>query len=160
MLSLTVNDVKTFMSHLFTGESFDRFYLVEAAIKMGISYHIDGHLNKEFFDTDIRRTLTRNYSYWKETRPKVLSLIRGKQLPLRCKIILAVPDASLPSFIEKSGVSFRREDIDGMYLNIIYDPNHLTLTTGISYRIFTMDKRLEHAFDDYIRSFLSGLGIE
>ena len=160
MLSLTINDVKNFMSHLLTDDTFDRFYLVEAAIKMGISYHIDGHLNKEFFDTEVRRTLTRSYSYWKETRPKVLSLIRGKQLPLGCKIILAVPDSSLVTFIEKSGVSFGREDIDGMYLNIIYDPNHLTVTTGISYRIFTMDKRLEHAFDDYVRSFLLGLGIE
>ena len=160
MLSMTVNDVKSFMSHLLTGDSFDRFYLIEAAVKMGISYHIDGHLNREFFDEDIRQGLTRQYSYWKETRPRLFSLIKGSRLPLGCKIILAVPDSFIPAFLEKSGASLRREDIDGMYLNILYDPTHLTLTTGISYRVFTLDKRVEHAFDDYIRSFLVRLGIQ
>ncbi len=160
MLSMTINDIKTFMTRLLSSDSFDPFYLVEAAIKMGISYHIDGHLNKDFFDTDTSHALSRQYSYWKEVRPKVFSLIKGNRLPLGCKIILAVPRVSVEQFVEKSGSSFRPEDIEGMYLNIIYDPDNLLITTGISYRVFSMDKSLEHAFDDYVKSFLKGLELQ
>lgn len=159
MLSLTIQDVKTFMNHLLTKESFDRFYMVESAIKMGISYHIDGHLNRDFFDTDTQHTLQRQYSYWKEVRPKVFSLIKGSRLPLGCKIILAVPDSVLPHFLQESGSSFRPEEIEGLYINILYDPNHLVITTGVSYRIFSLDKSLEHSFDDYVLSYIKSLGI-
>ncbi len=157
MLSMTINDIKTFMNRLLSSEYFDPFYLVEASIKMGISYHIDGHLNLDFFDTDTKQTLSRQYSYWKEVRPKVFSLIKGNRLPLGCKIILAVPRGSVIQFVEKSGSSFQPEDIEGMYLNIIYDPDNLLITTGISYRVFSMDKSLEHTFDDYVKSFINGL---
>ena len=159
MLSIPIQDIKSFMSHLMVGESFDRFYLIEATIKMGVSYYIDGHLNKDFFDTDIRENLSRDYCYWKEVRPKVFSFIKGKRLPLGCKIVLSLPKSYLSHLIKESGGTLREEDIEGLYLNIIYDPDHLILTTGISYRVFTMDKSLEHVFEDYIRSYLLGLGI-
>ena len=160
MLSLQINDIRSFMSHLLTLESFDHFYFVEASVKMGISYHLDGHINKEFYDTDTRHSLTRDLSYWKEVRPKVFSIIKGKQLPLGCKIILALRESNLMELIKDSGSSFREEDIEGMYLNILYDPESLRLTTGISYRIFSLDKSLDYAFEEKIQGFLSGLGID
>lgn len=159
MFSASIHDVKSFMSHLLSKDSFDRFYLIEAAVKMGISYHIDGHLNRDFFDTDTQHSLKREYSYWKEVRPKVFDLIKGSRLPLGCKIILGLPNSMLVHFLETSGCSFREEDIEGMYINILYDPANLMVTTGISYRVFSMDKSLEHAFEDYVRSFLIGLGL-
>ncbi len=160
MLSLQINDIRSFMSHLLTLESFDHFYFVEASVKMGISYHLDGHINKEFYDTDTRHSLTRDLSYWKEVRPKVFSIIKGKQLPLGCKIILALRESDLMELIKDSGSSFREEDIEGMYLNILYDPESLRLTTGISYRIFSLDKSLDYAFEERIQDFLSDLGID
>ncbi|MBR5047753.1 MAG: hypothetical protein IKX76_05910 [Eubacterium sp.] len=159
MLSLQINDIRSFMSHLLTMESFDRFYFVEASIKMGISYHIDGHLNKDFYDTETRHSLTRNFSYWKEVRPRIFSLIKGKQPPLGCRIILALRESDLTRIRVSSGASFRDEDIEGMYLNILYDPESLKLTTGISYRVFSLDKSLDYAFEQDIRSFLTDLGI-
>ena len=35
-----------------------------------------------------------------------------------------------------------------MYLNLNYDGTRLTCTTGISLKLFTMDKTLEKAWDD------------
>ena len=61
---------------------------------------------------------------------------------------------------KNSGAAFREEDIEGMYLNILYDPESLKLTTGISYRVFSLDKSLDYAFEEMIRSFLTGLGID
>ena len=142
------------MSHLLTKDTFDPFYMVEATIKMGISYQIDGHLNPAFFDTDTQHTLTREYSYWKEVRPKVFSLIRGSQPPLACKIILATPSSFLPRLLEHCGAPYRVEDIEGMYLNILYDPHRLLVTSGISYRTFSLDKTLDQAYEDYLRNFI------
>ncbi len=160
MLSLQINDIRSFMSHLLTLESFDHFYFVEASIKMGISYHLDGHINKEFYDTDTRHSLTRDLSYWKEVRPRVFSIIKGKQLPLGCRFILALRESDLKELLKNSGAAFREEDIEGMYLNILYDSESLKLTTGISYRVFSLDKSLDYAFEEMIRNFLTGLGID
>ena len=55
MISVPITDVKNFMAHLLSRETFDLFYLVEASFKKEISYHIDGHLNDAFFDTDDQR---------------------------------------------------------------------------------------------------------
>lgn len=158
MLSVSITDVKNFMAHLLSRETFDLFYLVEASFKKEISYHIDGHLNTDFFDTDSERR-EREYCLWKEVRPFAFSIIRGKRLPLGCKIILALPKATVAFLIKESRCSFREEDIEGIYLNILYEPDALTITTGISYRTFSLDKSLEHDVDDHIQSFLKKRGI-
>ena len=49
MISIPITDIKNFMLHLLSRETFDRFYAVEASVKMNISYHIDGHLHHDFF---------------------------------------------------------------------------------------------------------------
>ena len=92
-------------------------------------------------------------------RPFAFSIIRGKRLPLGCKIILALPKATVAFLIKESRCSFREEDIEGIYLNILYEPDALTITTGISYRTFSLDKSLEHDVDDHIQSFLKKRGI-
>ena len=45
MLSIQVSDTKNFMSHLLSGNTFDHFYFIEASIKMGVSYQIQGRIN-------------------------------------------------------------------------------------------------------------------
>ena len=39
-------------------------------------------------------------------------------------------------------------------VNILYDPKTLLITTGISYKNFSLDKSLEYAFDEYLAKFL------
>ncbi len=158
MLSVSITDVKNFMAHLLSRETFDLFYLVEASFKKEISYHIDGHLNDDFFDTDSERP-EREYCLWKEVRPFAFTIIKGKRLPLGCKIVLALPRAAVAFLIKESRCSFREEDIEGVYLNILYEPEHLLLTTGISYRTFSLDKSLEQDVDDHMKRFLQKRGI-
>ena len=43
---------------------------------------------------------------------------------------------------------------EGIYVNILYDPKTLLITTGISYKNFSLDKSLEYAFDEYLAKFL------
>ena len=118
MFYLQINDIRFFMSHLLTLESFDHFYFVEASIKMGITYHVDGHINKDFYDTDTRHNLSRTLSYWKEVRPRIFSLIKGRQLPLACKFVLALRESDLMELLLDSGSTFREEDIEGILRHV------------------------------------------
>lgn len=153
MISVSITDVKNFMAHLLSRETFDLFYLVEASFKKEISYHIDGHLHPDYFDSDSDLP-ERKYCLWKEVRPFAFSIIKGKRLPLGCKVVLALPKETIAFLIKESGCSFREEDIEGIFLNILYEPENLIITTGISYRTFSMDKSLEHNVDDHMRQFL------
>ncbi len=36
MLSIQISDIKDFMSHLLSKDTFDHFYFIEASIKMGV----------------------------------------------------------------------------------------------------------------------------
>ena len=159
MISLQVSDIKDCMTKLLSGDVFDRFYLVEADIRMGITYYLDGHLNPDFFDSDTAAALTRHYCLWKEARPFVFQIIRGKRQPLGFKIILAVPPKTVLRFLQESGCSLREEDIEGIYVNFLFEPGKLLITTGISSRIFSPDRSLEHYADDYIKRYLISNGI-
>ena len=152
MIQVQITDVKNFMNALLAADTFDPFLFVEASIRMGVSYHIDGRLNKDFYDSDLK--ISREFCLWKEIRQHIFSIIKGKRLPLAMKIVLALPESASRSLIESSGGPLRAEDIQGMYLNILFSPDHLSLTTGLSARTFTMDRTLEHAFDDFTARFL------
>lgn len=159
MLSIQITEIKNFMAHLLSRETFDSFYLVEASVKMNISYHVDGHLNHDFFDTDTLDKPDRDYCLWKEARPFVFNIIKGKRLPLGCKIILGLPKATIAFLIKESKCTFCEEDIEGIYLNILYEQKKLMITTGISYRSFSLDKSLEHDVDEHMQRFLKNKGI-
>lgn len=151
MLSLSITDVKSFMGQLFAKNFFDAMGFVEASIKMNISYHIDGHINNDFFDTEEKADLT-ELCLWKDVKEQIFHMIKGKKLPLSMKIILKIPEDTVREFIQSLPGSIRESDIEGCYLNILYDQPKLTCTTGVSYRSFILDKSLEHTLDEYIRN--------
>ena len=62
MLSIQISDIKDFMSHLLSKDTFDHFYFIEASIKMGVSYQIQGRINEGFYDTSVEQTLNREKS--------------------------------------------------------------------------------------------------
>lgn len=76
MLSIQISDIKDFMSHLLSKDTFDHFYFIEASIKMGVSYQIQGRINEGFYDTSVEQTLNREFCYWKEIRHRILILLK------------------------------------------------------------------------------------
>lgn len=154
MISMTIGDRKTFMAQLLSGSFFDPFFLVEATVRMGITHHIDGRLNRDFYDCD--QSLSREYCLWKEARGYLYEIVKGKRQPAGMKIVLALAPSMVDRLVNQCG-SFRKEEISGMFLNIHFSPQQLQITTGISYHCFTMDKSLEHLFDDAMKEFLAPL---
>ena len=62
--------------------------------------------------------------------------------------------------IQKSTPSIAPDSVQGLYLNIRFDGTRLTCVTGTSFTTFSMDRSLEHAWDDMARKFLLQKGIE
>ena len=62
MISLTLTNVKSFMSHLLLKETFDNFSFIEGEIITFNIFRIDGYIQKDFFDSEEEIS---EYSLWK-----------------------------------------------------------------------------------------------
>lgn len=158
MIALHIQDVKGFMSKLLLSQTFDNFLLVEGCITTYNTFHIDGRLQKDFFTAEEieEKNLThRTFSLWKEIRPFCLELIRGKKTPLGFRFTFQLSEENTGKLFSASGItSLTPENVSGLLFNIRYDHNGLTCITAANLNLFTLDKSLEHAWDDMVKCFL------
>lgn len=160
MLSATTPDIKQFMNHFLTGTEFDRFLLCEATIMTGSTYIIDGHINKDFYDTDDEHLLPdRIYQYWEECKSLAFQIVKGDRTPLAMKIVLMLAPYNVERFLEKYNIPLSVEQIAGLYLNIRYEQEQLTISSGTALTIFTLDKTTEHMWDEMLTKFFEQQGI-
>ena len=154
MLSAPTPDVKQFMNHFLTGTEFDRFLLCEATIMTGMTYVIDGHINKDFYDTDDEHLLpNRIYQYWEECKPLAFRIIKGDRTPLAMKIVLMLAPYNVERFLERYNIPMSPEQISGLYLNLRYEHQILTISSGTALSVFTLDKTVEHMWDEMLIKF-------
>lgn len=153
MVALTIPNLRAFTTHLFLKETFDQFLLVEADIVTFNSFHIDGMINEDFYTEEEKEQMgVEPFSRWMSIRPICFSLIRGSKLPLSFKIVFRLSASGTQKLLTHAGLS-GRYDIEALYFNILYKNNALTCITGTSSREFTMDKTVEHIWDEKIRQF-------
>ena len=151
MIALKLTDIKDFMNKLLRSETFDHFLLQEAVIHSGASYVIDGHLNKEFYNQEELEELGLEqfrFLPFSMLRNNCFDLIKGRKTPTSFKFIFLLSPENLRR------TSFTENDITGIFLNLKYQNQLLTLTTGVSYTIFTPDKTLELQWDSLVQKFL------
>lgn len=156
MTALQIQDVKDFMSKLLIGSTFDAFWLSEASVTTSVTFHIDGSLHSDFYDTEEAEAIAlegRKYALWKDMKPHCYSIIKGKKTPLHFKIVFLLSKKNTEKLLLANHLGFSPEDIFGLFLNFQYDGKHLTCTTGTSMKTFTLDKSLEHAWDELIQKF-------
>lgn len=157
MIALTLTNIKKFMSQLLRSEIFDNFWFIEGEIVTFNTFSINGAIHKSFFDSDEE---TEEYSYWKEVKDYCYFLIRGKRTPLSFRLVFSLSRHNMERTIQKSTPSIAPDSVQGLYLNIRFDGTRLTCVTGTSFKTFSMDRSLEHAWDDMARKFLLQKGIE
>lgn len=158
MISEQIKDVKKFMAELLIKNTFDKFLVADISITTYNTFHIDGHLQKDFFDEDEWDELPdQHLSYWETLRPFCFSLIKGSKTPIRFKMIFALDKKSIRELLQFNDTTVLEEDINELFLNIKYENNILTYVTGCSLKIFTMDKSLEKAFDKYISELTASI---
>ncbi len=152
MISLKITSVKTFMSRLLLSETFDKFQLIEGKIVTFNTFTIDGYIQKSFFPDE---EIVEDYSYWHTLREYCFDLIRGKRTPLSFKFIFRLSPDEIIQLITENSLNFPATQIQGLYLNIHYDGSSLHCITGTSLKLFTLDKSLEHTWDQTVLNFFS-----
>lgn len=158
MIALKITDIKDFMSKLLIGNVFDSFYLIEASITTFNTYTIDGTLQKNFYEEEQAKKILvsgQTYSLWKDNKNFCFSLIKGTRTPLHFKIVFQQSRENTDSILKSSGCTINAQDVNGLYLNFQYSNGELICTTGVSLRIFTMDRSLEHTWDSLVMKYFS-----
>lgn len=154
MKQFEIEETGKFMSELLTGERYDSFYLFEARIKTGIDYHINGKINKDFFDSDDRDIMAaEEYIDWRNIKPTVHELIKGDKLPLSLKLILMFNRENITRLAEMNNLPISENDIGALFFNVLYEKGKLTVTTGTSVKTFSLDKTLDHVWDDTVEKY-------
>lgn len=157
MKSFLLKDHRQFMNQLLKSEVFDHFLLSEAAVHGAVSYRVDGHINREFFDADELEELAEYGEYipFSHFRPVCYELIRGKRTPVYLKLVFLLSPANAGRTIASADCGLSARDVGGMFLNFVFKDGVMTFTSGISYRTFTTDRTLDLAWDALVARFLA-----
>lgn len=162
MISIKITNKKNFMQRLLASELFDAFYVEEAEITTFNTFHIDGLVHKDFY----KDTLTgedpeavSEYSSWKELKHICYDLIKGKRTPLSFKFVFYLNDEAKSRLIKESDAGIDDSQVK-LGLNIRFVNGDIIVTTGCAISIFTLDKSIEKAWDNYIPSFLDHNSID
>lgn len=150
-----IEDIKTFMNDLLVQEKYDSFYLFEARVKTALDYYINGKINMEFYDTEERETREElsEYIEWKRIKQTVYDLIRGEHLPISFKLVLMFNRENITRLVEMNNLAIRPEEVGALFMNVYYEQAELHVTTGTSVRVFSLDKTLEHLWDESVEKY-------
>lgn len=157
MIVLNLTDIKDFMNKLLRTEIFDHFLLQESTITQNVTYTINGQIKKEFYSKEELEELhLTDYRFlpFSMLRANCFDLIKGKKTPLSFRFVFLLSPENMEKTIRSIDSTYTPSDVTGMYVNLKYQSQQLTLTTGISYRIFSTDKTLETEWDNMIMKFL------
>lgn len=160
MIALQIKNIRDFMNSLLLQDTFDWFLVSEASITTFTTFSISGDLRREFLDQDqLEQDEYKNRSQvtWKEIRSFCLSVIKGKRTPLSFKFVFQLPADQVGALLDRFDLPFQPEDVYGLFFNCQYQNETLTLTTGSSLRIFTLDRSLDQAWDRMLTGFLENL---
>ncbi len=155
MIARNIPDVKDFMNQLLVKDTFDSMLICEATLLTATTLSISGKLNMDFFDTEEKEAMNNNiYATWDIVKPLLLHAIKGKKTPTGFKLVFMLPKEKQNNLILKHNLPVSSDDVAGLYFNIYYDNKQLSMTSGTSLRVFTMDKRLEQLWDDSLLKFM------
>ena len=144
------------MSHLLLNENIWSFFIYRRR-DHNIQYISHWRLyQKEFFDSN---SVLPEYSYWKNVRNFCFSLIKGKRTPLAFQFVFSLAPKNIETLLLQNDLSVQADAVQGLYLNIRYNGETLTCITGTSFKTFTMDKTLEHAWDEMTENFFKKKGL-
>lgn len=157
MIALELPEVRIFMNKLLCTEIFDNFLLQEARIQGSISYHMEGALHAGFFsEEELEQEHLTGLPFipYGKVRTQCFDLIKGKRTPSFFKFVLLLSPVNLEKTLQQTGSSLTTQDVTAAFINLKFQNGKLLLTTGISYRTFTIDKSLDREWDALMKKFL------
>ena len=161
MLLLKILDVKMFMSSLLIKNVFDNFLLSELEVMTFNRFTISGKLNTDWYDTEEKELLEElEYSKWESVKPFVYNIVKGRKTPQYMKGVFMLNKENKERIMHRVSSSLSETDVAAFFLNMKYEHGEMYLTTGISYKIFTMDQTLQQQWDADLKKFLKYYEIE
>jgi hypothetical protein len=146
---ITGNALKNIMRQLLVGDAFDGFFVRGVEICALTKFEMSGILDKGFAAEEGKEPPSRNFCLWSELKPYAYGLVKGSKKPRAMRIVLSLPDEQAKGMHENAAA---------LFLNMSFDADKLTLTTVTSQKIFTMDKSMDHAWEEYVSNFFKSLG--
>ena len=162
MICLKIKNVKEFMHKFLMSDTFADFLLMEARIDTCVSYSVDGRIRRDFYTKEEQETeKVREFADWEFVRPQIVQAVKGKRTPLFMKLVLAYDPGRAEKLLEKEeqalgGGGFIRY----LLCTVKYEGGVLTLTGGVSYQGFTMDKSPEKCWDQELCRLVDEIGLE
>ena len=163
MIALELTNIKDFMNKLLRSEVFDHFLLQEGVITTGATYSINGQITKGFYSEEEMEELHLEgcrFLPFSMLRTNCFDIIKGKKTPSAFRFVFLLSPKNMEKTIASVGSSYNASDVTGMYINLKYQNQLLSLTTGIAYNIFSTDKTLESEWDKMVMKFLKQHEIE
>lgn len=146
MISLKINDNKFFMNTLLSSEVFDIFTLKEASLTTYLSINIDGAKPEN------EENATTQYVTFSVAKKLLFDCLRGKKLPQKFKIILAMNDSDFKKLSQDN--SLDSSPVSNYQLTINYIEDSINIISGIAYSSFSLEKIYEKNWDNFTLSFL------
>lgn len=140
------------MQHLLVHETFDSFLICDGEINTSNTFSINGRINQKFYTSDELEAIGEDFAAWKNLKRICFEIIKGKKVPTSMKLVLTMPKSGYSRLAAETSIS--SDNISGLYIHIIYENNAITVITGTSLKIFTMDKSLDKYWDNMITTFL------
>lgn len=157
MIALELTDIKDFMNKLLRSEVFDHFHMQEAVITSGATYTINGQITKGFYSEEELEELGLNgcrFLPFSMLRTNCFDLIKGKKTPSSFRFVFLLSPKNMEKTLSAIGSSYQPSDVTGMFINLKFQNQLLSLTTGIAYNTFSTDKTLENEWDKMVTRFL------
>jgi len=145
-LQLDNNAVKTFMGQILREDIFDCFEVRSIDISVATRINIDGLL-----ETEPEEGKKPGFITWENLRPLVLGIIKTSPKPKHVKIVFSYM---------ASGAYEIHANAAALFLNMAYENDTVTFTTGASQREFALDKSLDTNWDEWVRGFFAKTGLQ
>lgn len=154
MKLLQADDTKQFMQKLIRSSAFDHLLIYEMSMDVLHHFEIDGSINEAYLSTDEKETyLNQKYVDWASVKPFISAILKQSHTPTSMKMTFILNDQATNDIQSRYFDEVHLYPVQGFLMNITFDGQSLKVTTGINYKQFTMDKSLEHAFDQMIGQF-------
>lgn len=161
MTALQIKNTKNFMNTLLISEQFDTFFVEETTITTFNTFHIDGHIVKDFFTSEeLESDALTDFSLWKDIRPVCFQIIKGKKTPVSFSVVLHASSEIIEKITASPECEVAASLIRSLVLNIRYSSGKVTCVTGSAFTTFIMDKSVERLWDAYVCQLLAKLGLD
>jgi len=151
-LELDKSAVKTFMGQLLREEMFDTFEVRSVEIATTVRMNIDGQQAVETEANDETGEAKKpGFSTWEALRPLVYAVIKTSPKPKHVKVVFSYK-ASEACNIHANAAA--------LFLNLVYENDSVTFTTGTAQREFLFEKSLDIAWDEWVKAFFAKAGLQ